>query len=222
MDGTRMQALAYKGYAIAAVKVGLPFQVYRPLALTAAIVPANLLATLPATFTSDNYAYRRPNGYGKPTWTFLVDGRVTRPGDYLVEVAALPGQSPRVMFIADQQPVLPIIAVECNDVITITRPDAPATPGSGGLKGYGGDVTETTFLTDWPASVLEKGRGQPASAALPDDTKIPGYAVLIPATPGFRIQTDDFIQTGSGMRLEISSVELTSLGWRLNAGLSMT
>ena len=222
MDGTRMQVLAYRGYAIAAAKVGLPFLQYRPLALTAAIVPANALATLPATFTADNYAYRRPSGYGKPTWTVLVDGRLTQPGDYLVEVAALPGQVPRVFFLADQQPILPIVAVECNDTISISRPDPPATPGSGGLKGYGGDVTETTFLTDWPASVLEKGRGQPASAALPDDTKMPGYSVLIPNTPGFRIQTDDFIETGSGLRLEISTVELSSLGWRLSAGLSMT
>jgi hypothetical protein len=228
MSGTlslaqEIQAAVDFGYASAAEVIGYPFGQYRPSGLMAPIVPGNLLATLPGSFSPDDNRYRRAQGYAKNTWSALVDGSQTLPGDYLVEVSpTLTGQAVRTFFIAAQQPLLPILAVDCNEKVTISRPDAPTGVGTGGKKTYGGDVTETDFITSWPASVTAGTKGEKSTVSLPGDTRMPWYAILLPNTPGFTVETDDFITTASGLRMEVSSVELTSLGWRLTAELSMT
>ena len=65
MDGTRVQALQFRGYRIAAGHVGVPHQHYRPTDPMTPVGPASLLPTLPASFSADNYAYKMPNLCGK-------------------------------------------------------------------------------------------------------------------------------------------------------------
>ena len=217
MDGKQIQSKVNLGYRLAAARTGLPFQVYRPAGTTAPIVTANLVATLPAAFSADDYRFRRPQGYAKPTWTALIDGAITVPGDYLVEVSPLPGQAARTFFISSQQPLLPIQAIACNAVITVARP----TPQSGiGALPLGGNETtvEVASLTGWPASILQGTKGEKSEDNLPDDTRSPWTSVLLPPSAAWAdVRTDDVLTDDGGRRYLVSGAELTALGWRLTA-----
>ncbi len=216
MDGSLIQSKVNLGYRLAAQRTGLPFQVYRPSGPANPIVPANLITVLPAAFSADDYRFRRPQGYAKPVWACLVDGAVTVVGDYLVEVAALPGQTARVFFISSQQPLLPIQAVECNAVVSVARPGPAPSEGFGSV-GYGDAAAPSVLLTSWPASVLAGTKGEKADDSLPRDTRQPWYAVLLPPSAAADIRTDDVLTDQDGKRYEVSSAELSSLGWRLTA-----
>ena len=213
MDGSRAQALAYKGTAISARKSGLPFRVFRPSGVSNPLVDANVVATLPALFSMDDYRMRRPGGYAKATWTALLDGAQTRPGDYLVEASALPGQEPRIFFVAAQQPLLPILCVACNARLTISRP-GPAEDEGVGSVGYGGASSPVPIVMTFPASLLAGTKGERADDGLPRDTRQPWYAALFPALEGIEVRTDDVITDGRGYRYLVSSAELSPLGWK--------
>ena len=221
MDGTRMQSLVNKGFRISAAKVGLPFSVYRPTGPADPIGPATMLTVLPAAFSADDYRFRRPQGYAKPLWTALVDGGTTQPGDYLVEVAALPGQGIRTFFIAAQQQLLPIIAIECNAVLSFSRPGPAATEGSG-ADGYGDASPPMSLITGWPASLVAGTKGEKSDDGLPRDTRQPWYSVLLPPSQTVELQTDDQVTDQDGLRYLVSSAELTPLGWRLTVMYSGT
>ena len=212
-----IQAAINAGYATAASILGVPFQVYRPTGNANPIAPANLFATLPATFAAGKtLKFAAASGYASPTWTALVDGSITRPGDYLVEVFPQPGSSgPREFFIAAQQPLLPILAIECNAVLTVSRPGPAVDEGFGSIA-YGDAGPPTPEMVSFPASLLAGTKGEAASDGLPRDSRQPWYAVLFPAIPGIEVRTDDEITDARGYRYEVSSAELTDLGWKLS------
>ncbi len=65
MDGQKLQSKVYGGYAKAAQRIGLPFDVYRPSDATDPLATGNkVVSALPAHFTADG-------GY---TFTFGTDG----------------------------------------------------------------------------------------------------------------------------------------------------
>lgn len=207
-----IQAAIFEGYALAAGVVGLTFSQYRPTSAANPICARNFLTSLPAAFSVDNYAFKKPPTYGKPERQALIDGSQTQVGDCLVGA--------RTYFIAAMDPLEPISAVECNHVVNILRP--PATGRGGGLQPYGGatESTETPILTAWPASVLNGTKVERGDIGLPDDVRQPWVAVLVPAIVGTEILTDDVMTTDLGDRYKVSSAELTSRGWRLTAMLA--
>lgn len=218
MDGPTAQARIYRGYGIAAEKIGLPYVQYRPQSAAPPIVDANKLATLPASFNAEDFTYMRPNKYGKPTWFAIVDGSQTQVGDYLVGAAG-------TYFIAGQQPLLPILAVECNRSIRIGR---MADQGDAGFVGYSGDVqsaevdvlgtaaTGGTFGAGWPASILLGGRSD-KDTVLPSSVKQSGVVILLPVSVPVQILESDIVQDDLGRNFAIYAAELTDLGWRLQA-----
>lgn len=214
MDGTRMQALAYKGYRISAAKIGLPHAHYRPSGPLNPLAAGNLLGNLPASFSADNYQYKRPNGYAHPTWTALVDGALTQVGDYLKGPSG-------TFFIVAQQALLPILTVECNHTVSILRPHAA--DGIGVLPPGGDEVAnELPVMTAWPASLLQGTKGERGDVNLPGDVKTAWSAILLPAVAGVLIHADDVLMDDMGRRHVISSTELTDLGWRLTAAYAGT
>jgi hypothetical protein len=206
-DQTSIQAKIWRGYAIAAQKIGLSYAHYRPLTALNAISVPNLLAALPASFSPDG-TYKKPSGYAKPTWLCLADGSQLQVGDYLV------GGS--TYFIAGMQPLLPIFAVACNRTLTVTRQAANDFVGSGG---YGGNTlaTETVVMSGWPASVLQGTKGEKNDVNLPGDVRNPWWAILMPAFEGAEIETSDFLTDDLNRRYVVSSAERTDLGWRITA-----
>ncbi|UQV43443.1 hypothetical protein KIV45_15865 [Janthinobacterium lividum] len=214
MDGSTIQNRLYRGYAKAAQKIGIAHDQYRPAGALTPLAAGNKLASLPASFNAESFAYGKPNKYGKPTWYAIVDGAQTRVGDYLVGPSG-------TFFIAAQQALLPILAVECNRTINILRPQQQTGVGA---VGYGGDTddNETLLMQAWPASVLQGAKGEKNETNLPGDVRSPWWAVLLPALPGVLLRTADIITDDLGRRLLVSSAELTDMGWRITAMQALT
>ncbi len=213
MNGTTLQARIYSGYAKAALRIGLPFDLYRPTGPANPLAPANKLATLPASFRVDD-RYQEAQVYGKSVWMAYLDDSQTQVGDYLV------GNN-KIYFIAAQQPLLPVVAVACTRTVSVMR---LAVPSSFGAIDYGGalDGNEVPVMTNWPASVLQGGGGGRNQVNLPADVNTPGWAIQMPAWPGVLIQPSDLVVDDLGRRHMVSMPELTDLGWRLTVQQAVT
>lgn len=205
MDSAKLQNRVYKGYAKAALRIGPLFNVFRPSDPLSPLSNGPV-ATLNASFNAEDMTYGRPNKYGKPTWFCLVDGTQTLVGDYLINDS-------QTFFIAAMQPILPILAVDCNRTISVFRPQQQAGQG---LMPYGGntDTNETLLMSGWPASVLQGTKGEKGGVNLPGDVRNPWWQALFPAFSGLNIESAYIVTDDLNRRYIVSSAELTDLGWR--------
>lgn len=210
MDGATLQARIYAGYGKAALRIGQQYAQYRPSGAGNPLESS--LASLYVSFNAEDMLYGRPNKYGKPTWYALLDGTKTQPGDYLTG----PGGT---FFIAAQQQALPVLAVECNAKVRISRMAAPTAAGA---VGYGGVVESAAVdvlgsaAAGWPASVLIGGRSDKiVSTAM--SVKSSGWQILLPPSVPIAIAQGDVLHDDMGRRYAVYAAELTDLGWRLNA-----
>lgn len=214
MDATTLQSKIYKGYAAAAQRVGHVYQQYRPSSAINPISVGSLVGSRNASFNAEDMTYGKPNKYGKATWYALLDGTLTQPGDYFV------GED-GTYFIAGMQPLLPILAVSCDRIVNVFRPQQQT---GAGLNPYGGtvDQNQTELLTQWPASVLQGTKGEKDGAVLPGDVRLPWWQILLPAFPGVLLRSADILTDDIDRRYVISSPELTELGWRITAMQAQT
>lgn len=212
MDGTKLQAKVYSGYAKAALRIGLDYKHYRP---ATAMQPIwDELTTLKASFNAEDMKYGKPNKYGKPTWFGIFDAAQTQVGDYLV------GPNGETFFIAAQQALLPVLCVQCNVVLDVHR---PAQVSGVGAQGYAGATPagETLLMKGWPASLLQGTKGEKSDVGLPGDARNAWWAVLMPAFAGVTFKAFDTLQDAGGQRYIISSAELTDMGWRMTAQMAV-
>jgi hypothetical protein len=197
--------------------------------------PGTYLFTRCVSLNAEDMKYGKPNKYGKATWYALVDGHGLKVGDYFI--ADLQGgrlelegggnlslesggsfrldKSGSTYFIAAMQPLLPIFVVECNRIITISRPQ----PQSGsGAQGYSGmtAANEIAYATGVPCSILQGTKGEKDDANLPSDVRSPWWTILFPASVG-SVMLGDLLVDDLGQRYVASSVEKTDLGFRLTA-----
>jgi hypothetical protein len=209
MDGLTLQDRVYYGYAKSAQYIGLPFAQYRPTGATNPLSASPLNAALLASFNAQDMKYGKANKYGNPVWFCLADGRVLQVFDYLVG----PGKT---FYIAAMQPLLPILAVECNTVINVSRPQLQTQVG--GITDYEGTTAanETPLMTGFPASVLQGSKGERGEVVLPGDVRNAWWIVMFPYV-GVTLRSGDLIYDTIGRRYIISSAELTDLGYRLTA-----
>jgi hypothetical protein len=175
--------------------------------------PGNLVAELPVSLNAQDMNYRKPNGYGKPIWYALLDGNALQVGDYFIG----PGGT---FFIATMQKLLPILAVECNRVISLYRPQRQTGKG---LVGYGGttDKNMTLLRASRPCSILQGTKGEKSEANLPGDTRAAWWSILLPDS-GIIIRPDDIGVDDLNRRYVISSPELSDAGWRCTAQMALT
>jgi len=213
LDSATLQARIYKGYGLAALRIGPVYSLYRPTSATNPISANTLLGTLNASFNAEDMTYTKPRGYAKATWYALLDGSLTKVGDYLI--------GDKTFFIAAQQDTLPILAVECTNTVNLLRPAQQSTVGA---VGYGGDTAagETMLMKQWPCSILQGTKGEKNEVNLPGDTRNPWWVVLLPYWSGVTLRTSDIITDDMSRRLVISSAEKTPLGWRLTAQQAQT
>lgn len=218
MDGPTIQARVYAGYAKAALRIGLPYDQYRPVNVAAPL--GNKVATILAAFDSTpNYEFKKPNLYGDPTWYALINDATVATGDYLLG-------NDGVFFIAGKQFLLPVQAVECNRSVVLIRAASGATPT--GTQGYGGNCVaegsavlgtlnlDGTVATGWPCSILFGGRqGRPTE--LPMAVGNAGWQILLPASMPLVINASDVFIDDLGRRYVVDGAEHSDLGWRINS-----
>ena len=212
MDGITIQKRIYAGRAKAALRIGLACSLYRPISVASPL--GNFITTMNAAFNAGDSTYRRPNLYDDPIWYADLDGSLTRPGDYLVRVS-----DSATWFVAAQQQLLPIVCIDCNRSVRITR-QKPLT--AVGAVGYGGmaPANEVDVLGGagvlWPASILS-GVKKEAGAGLPAGVSNIAWKILLPPSVAVILSAGDIATDDLGRRYAIFGAELTDLGWRMNA-----
>ena len=218
MDAATIQAKINYGLGKAATIMGYTSTQYRPASATLApIISGNIIQTLPVSYNAQDRTYSKPNSYGKPLWFADCDRTLFQVGDYLQ--SAQDG----TFFVAAMQSLLPTLAVQCNQTITITRP--VSTTGQVGVGVYGGAnvATDTDILNSYPCSILQGSKGDKSLVNLPGDVRSPWWFVLLPVIPGgVQFYNNDIAYDGNGKRYKLSSCELTDLGWRITATESET
>ena len=200
-----IQSRIWRGYAKAAQRLGVAYQFYRP---GGGAFPGAALFTRPVSLNAEDMSYGKPGKYGKPNWYALVDGTGTQAGDYFVGPQG-------TFFVAAFQPLLPILAVECNRIAALSR---VLEPSGIGAQAYSGMTVanQIPFATGVPCSILQGTKGERNPVDLPADTRLPWWAILMPAAVG-AVNDGDLIEDDLGRRYMVSSAELTDLGYRIIA-----
>jgi hypothetical protein len=227
MDAAQIQAKIWYGYAKSAGFIGSTYKFYRPGTPPPPVdqtswdasgsnwdaggnwdQPGNFLFALPVSLNAEDMTYKKPRGYAKATWYALVDGTNLQVGDYFIGPMG-------TFFIAAMQSLLPILAVQCNRVVSVFRPQIVTGVGA---QGYGGNTTanETPVIQGRPCSILQGTKGEKAEGNLPGDTRAPWWVILMPYA-GADILMDDIITDDLGRRYVVSSAELSALGYRITA-----
>lgn len=199
MDAAKLAVKIYKGYEKAARRIGYMTTIKRN---------GFVVGETHASFNAEDMSYSKPDKYGNATWWCLIDGTLTRVGDYLYN------EHDGWFFIAAMQQALPILVVSCNRVLTIKRPMQQTGIG---VVGYNADyvATEVILAEDYHASVLAAGAGKD-NRTLPSDTSYAQFTILMPNV-GVRIRTSDIFVDELANRFIAMNVELTDLGYRIIA-----
>lgn len=216
MDGATIQAKVYAGYAKAAQYVGLPFQQFRP---TGAANPTSGTprATLNASFSvaASTFNFGKGAAHKDVLFNALVDGSKVQVGDYLVGASD-------TYFVVSMQPLLPILAVRCNRVLTVNSPGPTTTFGANTAYSGTDGSNETAIMTAWPGSVMFDARGRATEVGLPTDLPSPFFQILLPTLSGIDVRSSCFITDDLSRRYTIAAAERSPLGWRLSAQQAVT
>lgn len=220
-NATAIQAALNDAYRRVGERLGTPHQVLRPTSATTPL--ANVVATLSAAFSAEDYRFGSARSYGEATWFGWFDGARTRPGDYLRGTDHKGIE--RTFFIAAQQPQLPMLCVECDRSVRLMRADSFGATGSGtgavvGAAPYGGVESAPESVLGaatglWPASVTFGGRSDSAQRDTPTSVSQLGWTVLLPRSVPVQIHHGDTIEDDLGRRYMVEGAELSDLGWRL-------
>ncbi len=214
MRGHRLQDRLYKGLGAAARHIGHSADAFRPSGTINPLSKSNRFLRLPAAFIPTRGGANYTNRYGDPFWTGIFDASYTQPGDYL-------DSGGTTFFIASQKPMLPVLCVETNAVLSISRPRLQLDVASNPYGGY--TLGSSTLLIDqWPASVLADTKASASNANLPTDLGAPYWNVLLPAVDRILFAPGDIISDNNDRTGVVASSELTDLGWRLSVRMATT
>jgi hypothetical protein len=196
MDGERLQALIYAGYAKDAAHTGLAYSVYRAPTPITPIEPGNLIGTQYCRFAAEK-RFEVPHKFKEPTYYLYADGREIEKGDFLVRDDA-------TFFVADKQPLLPMQAVRCNDTVSIGRPR------------WIGTTTELDPVATWYPVFrqLKKLDQKPVQATFgvsTSATPIGEWFVYLPLT-WTELRQGDIVTDVVGRTYSISSLDPTEIG----------
>jgi hypothetical protein len=214
MNGRKLQDRLYLGLGSSARHVGQSADAFRPNGPFNPLDSQNRFLRLPAAFVSASGDDTRANAYGDVLWHGIFDASYTRAGDYLVMDAGK-------FFIASQDPLLPVLCVKTNRVISILQPNAQTTNAGNSYGGYSSG-SSAILMEQWPASVLGESRLTVNAANLPTDQGIPYWSVLLPAIARVILSPGDLITDDLNRTAVIAGSELTDLGWRIAAKMATT
>jgi hypothetical protein len=214
MNGRKLQDRLYLGLGLSARHVGLSADAYRPVGPFNPLDKQNRFLRLPAAFVSTKGNDARTNGYGEPLWRGIFDASYTRAGDYLV-------LETENFFVASQEPLLPVLCVRANRIISIVRPNMQTSTASNAYGGYTSG-NSAPLMEGWPASVLGENRSSASATDLPTDQAIPYWNILLPAIAHIILSPGDLITDDLNRTAAIAGSELTYLGWRISAKMATT
>lgn len=191
----------------AAQVAGEEADAYRPLGHCAPLSAENRYMRLPALFTGMRGKFERPLEFGTALCHGIFDAAYTQVGDYLVQGNA-------IWFIASQEPLLPVLCVRANCLVSFYRPECDSCADA---DGYGGIVPDelVPVVDGWPASVLGTGEGGRSAAELPGDKGVSQWIVILPRSVEVMLQPADLMRDDLGRSGIVGSVEKSDLGWRL-------
>lgn len=218
MDALKLADRVRRSQGRAAVTLGAWCDAYRPSDITNPLRPQNCFMKLQAAFSAQEPEFARPLGYGQAAWWGLFDSAYTRPGDYLVRKESVPGAADGgVWFIAQQQPLLPVLCVRASRIVGFVRPAPSTSTSSSGVGTYGGFTlaNATPLLSDYPASIMNAYGTGLDPTDLPGDAIPRSWEVLLPQVPGVVLLNGDLLTDDLGRTGVVASAELTDLGWRL-------
>ena len=205
MIQSKLQDRIYWGLNRMARVLGSEADAYRPRSPFRPLDPSNHFLRLPAAFARESGDFDQSIAYGTATCRGYFDGAYTKAGDFLKV-------KEEIWFIADQSPLLPILCVHSNQVISVTRRGIPASSSAQtGIM----DTPVTTVATDWPVAILNTGSGRYPSSGLPGDVPVPLHQMLLPVSFNETLLIGDIVITNHGSSLSIVSTEQSSLGWRV-------
>jgi hypothetical protein len=201
MNGERIQALAFRGLAIAAKKVGTDFKLFRPASMIDPVATGTELLTTKVSATT-GYDYAKYNLPKKPDLTLIVDGALIQAGDYLV------GES--IYYIPRIQPLLPIPAIQCNRTVSLEHSGYSTGP-SGELK-TGGVVYATNLPVFMIAKKDKSSTAHLIPAASDSQSSMSEWVVFINSRTLGEVNKHDVLIDEMGNRYEIVQVSPTDRG----------
>lgn len=208
MDAVRLEDRVRWGLNVAARRVGVSTDAYRPVGPADPLALTNRFLRLHVAFMSVRGGFARANFYGNSLWYGIFDAAYTQPGDYLV-------QDEGTWFIASQHRLLPVLCVRADRVVSFNRPKTPSTTGA---STYGGITAAnvTPLMINWPASVVTASNGGRPLVNLPsDNSTVPYWTVLLPVSPEVVLRPTDLMSDDLGRNAVVMAAELSELGWRL-------
>lgn len=212
MDAAKLQGKLYAGYGKAAKRIGYFYDVFRPAG--AADPMTAKVASLNASFSAQEWSYTRPGLPEKPVWYCTADGRLLQNGDYLV-------RGEQIYFIGGMQDNLPIVAVECNRRIWVTR--AASDDNAVGAVGYSGVCATDDDVVlgspggagGWPCAELFGGKTR-THAELPASGDEHGFRIWLPVSVPIVIASGDIVIDDLGRRFSVGGAERSEQMWRLD------
>jgi hypothetical protein len=228
VDRALIRAKVNYGLGKAGVILGYPIAQYRPNGPTDPIASGNLLGTIVGDLDSHPALdFTQEAKFAQFQFYLLGDPTNLLPGDYLVGRGTDQSETD-TFFVSACGGVEPAACIRCNQVVSVSRPDANATvptaPVYGRQPAYSGaGPAQTQILASgFPASILQGTKGEKGIASLPDDTRLPWVAILMPPVPGVMFRTGDQLDDDISRRYILSSCELSALGWRMTGTLAET
>jgi len=119
-------------------------------------------------------------------------------------------------YIAAMQLMLPILAIQCNHFVTVTRQTQNDGNTQGQYFGYT-PATATTIASNVPCSILFGNKGSRNEQKLPSDTHLGFWTILLPYLDNTVYENKDIIIDENEFRYVVDTAELTTLGWRIMA-----
>jgi len=230
MSAASIQAAVNRGYAIAATKLGTSFVQYR--APGSNPLQSAPLATVPAVFTSaksSGFNFDKSSTFEDVLFAVLIGG--VQIGDYLVG-------SSGTFFVADMPPLRPVVAVQCNRLATITRPNSernvaggqaqglPSQPGgTGRYRGVSTAIVtsgagESDIVIGIPCAMIGSTGRATGTGETPTDAPGPSrWRIYLPqsAAPKGTIRDRDIVADEENARFQVSASYWSSIGYRVEA-----
>jgi len=203
MSQQTIQAKFDKAHTKIGKVLGSEFTVYSPLTDINPIDDRNIIGKVQATFTvSDQYT--KTIAWDVPIWTVYTDPTDLSQGDFLSD-------GTRTFFILSRIPLLPVLAVECPDTISINSVSygdsgGGFAPGEGAYTAHNVPCFITTSSTSFSGNIPGSGVGVTgfrkitAITFLRAQSSLIGMTVSGPNNFTGDIINYDFASLGSGVK----------------------
>ena len=206
MDFAKLSSKVYSGYAKAAKRIGFDSEVYRTASLTSPIDVANKIHTAFKVSVAPDFSFERYNKHQKPDWILMCDGNLVEIGDWI------DGGSNGLFYVADKQPMLPMVAMQCNRTVSIVRSGYSDVSGSMQPE----DLPIASSLPVFMISRKDKSTSVPGfPAASTTEIAKPEYYVWANTRDISAFQKHDVVIDENANRYEVNVVNSTAFGAQL-------